>query len=200
MSAMDKSKFEKRVPVKRPTVILVTEGKVTEKQYFKMWARKLRTNFTLTIIDHKYTNPLGLVEVALQCKTEYANPDNPPIIWCIGDEDDHLKLKEALLKARANGISYALSIPCIELWFVLHFQDQTAHLNTKKVHSACKKHLKNYDKSLTEQHLELLFTNYQSARTRAIFAEKWHAAKYVDEESRNPSSNIWHLVDQLQKF
>ena len=64
------------------------------------------------------TSPIGTEPTA----TEY---------WCVIDVDQHANLVPAVEKAIANGISVAVSNPCVELWFILHFQDQTAEIDRK---------------------------------------------------------------------
>jgi hypothetical protein len=49
--------------------------------------------------------------------------------WCIFDVDDHPRLEEALALAAANGIKVALSSPCLEAWFLFHFELQTASIS-----------------------------------------------------------------------
>ena len=51
--------------------------------------------------------------------------------WCVIDVDQHANLVPAVEKAIANGISVAVSNPCVDLWFILHFQDQTAEIDRK---------------------------------------------------------------------
>lgn len=59
-------------------------------------------------------------------KDEYLRYDE---VWCVFDIDDHPKIADARQQARDNGIDLAISNPCFELWVLLHFQDQRAHIS-----------------------------------------------------------------------
>jgi hypothetical protein len=44
-------------------------------------------------------------------------------------------LHDAIRKAEANGIKLAVSSPCAELGFVLHFENQTAYVECSEAQS-----------------------------------------------------------------
>ncbi len=105
-------------------------------------------------------------------------------------------MPEALEKAAAYGIRVALSNPCIELWFILHFGDQTAHLKRVEAQSRSKK-LLGCDKALTPNALAELEGRYEDARSRA---RQLDAKNLGDDSPRhaNPSSNLWELIDRIR--
>jgi hypothetical protein len=43
------------------------------------------------------------------------------------DRDEHPNFARAIDLADRHGIKLAMSNPCLELWFILHFEDQTAY-------------------------------------------------------------------------
>ena len=54
-------------------------------------------------------------------------------VWCIFDVEwpqNHPNLDRAIARAREQGVRVAVSNPCFELWLALHFEDQTAWLDT----------------------------------------------------------------------
>jgi hypothetical protein len=62
--------------------------------------------------------------------------------WCVFDVEwpqNHPHLREAVQLAKDNGIRLAVSNPCFELWLILHFEDQTAHLNTDQAERRSRK-------------------------------------------------------------
>ena len=54
-------------------------------------------------------------------------------IWCVFDIDQHPNVSTAIHNARQSGVEVAVSNPCIELWLVLHVEDQTAHISRRNV-------------------------------------------------------------------
>jgi hypothetical protein len=69
-------------------------------------------------------------------------------IWCVFDVDEHPLLAEAKHQASANHIKTAISNPCFELWVLLHFQDQRAHIARSVVQSLCRERIPGYKKLL----------------------------------------------------
>ena len=72
--------------------------------------------------------------------------------WCVIDVDQHANLGPAVEKAITNGISVAASNPCVELWFILHYQHQAAEIDRKRAQAISKELLK-CDKVLDERAL-----------------------------------------------
>ena len=70
--------------------------------------------------------------------------------WCVIDVDQHANLGPAVEKAITNGISVAASNPCVELWFILHYQHQAAEIDRKRAQAISKELLK-CDKVLDER-------------------------------------------------
>jgi hypothetical protein len=117
-------------------------------------------------------------------------------IWCVFDENAHPHLREAMFKAEAHGINVAVSSPCIELWFVLHFEDQTAYIEREHAQSRARA-LLGCEKGLSLDALHTLGQRYEDARTRAIALDEKHAGDGSPPRS-NPSSEVWKFVDRIR--
>ena len=115
--------------------------------------------------------------------------------WCVIDVDQHPNLGPAVEKAIANGISVAVSNPCVELWFILHFQDQAAEIGRKRVQAISKELLK-CDKTLDEQALLALDERFLEARAKAKALDAKHLGDGRPPRS-NPSSGVWKLIDRI---
>ena len=115
--------------------------------------------------------------------------------WCVIDVDQHPKLVPAVEKAIANGISVAVSNPCVELWFVLHFQDQAAEIDRKRAQAISKKLLK-CKKVLDERALQALADGFPEAKARAKALDAMHFGDGRPARP-NPSSGVWRLVDRI---
>jgi hypothetical protein len=117
-------------------------------------------------------------------------------VWCVFDVDEHSHLAEAVRLAENNGINVAVSHPCFELWFILHYQDQTAHIERHPA-QARSKELTKCKKILTTKALEDLADRYQDAVKLAKALDKKHKGDGSPPRS-NPSSEAWKLVDRIR--
>jgi len=100
----------------------------------------------------------------------------------------------AAMKQRLLGIkdAYLLySNPCFELWYLLHFQNQTANLTSEE----CVSKLKNYNNSYKKGALdEKLKSKLADNKGKAISIAKRLA------EFCNPSTTVYKLVEELEEI
>jgi hypothetical protein len=104
---------------------------------------------------------------------------------------------DAIGKAEANGINLAVSNPCIELWFILHFEDQTTYLARHEAQSRSSEVL-GCGKNLTRKAMDRLFAEYETARNRAHALEAKHQGDGSPARS-NPSSSVRALIDSIRR-
>lgn len=181
-------------------LLVFVEGKVTEEEYLNFWHRRFRDRVTVEVHDFRGT-PKALVERAIEVKQK--NEKNArrgrgrahDEVWCVFDVDEHPHLAEAIDLARRHDINLAISNPCIELWFVLHFADQTAYIDRHAVQRQAKQ-LLGCDKSLTGAALELLGDGFDEAKARAQRLDEKHLGDGTQAPG-NPSSEVWRLVDVI---
>ena len=77
------------------------------------------------------------------------------------------------------------SNPCIELWFLLHYQNQTAEISTNNCINELKKNYKDYQKGNLSTKIKAYLSNYNEAYNRA---------KKLNYDN-NPSTDIYKLID-----
>ncbi|WP_449060961.1 RloB family protein [Planomonospora algeriensis] len=108
------------------------EGEASEPDYVGALKRlpEVRANTSVSIeIDPEQGVPLTLVKRAI----ERIRDDEVDECWCVFDVEwpqNHPNLRQAVRLADEHGIHLAVSNPCFELWLILHFEDQTAFMNT----------------------------------------------------------------------
>jgi hypothetical protein len=179
-----------------------SEGLKTESIYLTNWYRLHRDRVIITIAPHEHTTPFQLAESAVaERRRDFKEASRGrgsayDQYWCIFDVDEHPKVPEALELACANNINVALSSPCIELWFLIHFDKQTAYLGRREAQKRSKEIL-GCDKTLTRQALDRLVENYNAAKSHARALTEKHTG---DGSPRpwNPASDIWKLVDEIR--
>jgi len=119
----------------RPTILVVTEGEVTEPEYLHGLQRACRNPRVTIKVADQHGVPATLVRIAKQekqeaeARAERERDENLAYdsVWCIFDIDDHPAIGETKEMARDNGIRLAISNPCIELWLLLHFRDNPGY-------------------------------------------------------------------------
>ena len=126
MGKIKRTKLLEREHDRRDTklFIVATEGKETEKQYFRMFnSTRIKVEILATTEDGK-SSPEYVLERLDKCKKQYdLNEDD--MLWLVSDVDrwGDKKLSAACSQARQRGYNLAISNPCFEVWLTLHFED-----------------------------------------------------------------------------
>jgi hypothetical protein len=189
------------VPV-RPQILVFTEGERTEPDYVQAWHRRFR-GLVNVALDRRHGTPLTIVRHAVQAKRDDAREARGgqgqayDAIWCVFDVDEHPFMAETAELARAHEIHVALSNPCIELWFLLHFDDQRAHLDRHAAQRKADAHLGG-GKGLDDAAFGRLTERHAVARERAQRLEAMHDGNGTTFPG-NPHSGVWSLVDSLAR-
>ncbi len=143
------------------------------------WYRLYRARVIVTVDDF-HGAPLQLVQKAAnqqkldRREAARGRGDAFNEYWCVFDRDQHPKLPDAMQLAAARGIMVAFSNPCIELWFLLHFTDQRAELDTRTAQRCAERHL-GVRKQLTPSALDQLVARHDQARDRAQALDRKHS-------------------------
>ncbi len=214
---MAKGKIEKRGQRPRkvkPVILIVTEGSQTEPKYFEHY-RNRQTNIDIRVIGSRTnageTDYVNLIRKAVEYQSKNEISDsNGDTVWVIADGDvnynnpDPVNTKDNLLsKARkmANdkGIRLALSNPCFEFWYLLHFQYTTGFLkNYSSVKNILHTHLKGYEKSADVY--EQLAAHTVKAIQNAKQVEQYHIQNGCDKPfgiKVNPFTDVYQLIESL---
>jgi hypothetical protein len=190
-----------RAEVRRQILVFV-EGAHADEEYIVNWHRLNRTHVRVTIAEERGA-PTMLVDLAVKAKSDAARDERRrrgavwDEIWCVFDAAEHLDLREAIVKAEANGVNVAVSDPCIELWFILHFEEQTAHIGSADARLRSSVLLSCLD-GLSDAALDELAARYLDARTRAKALDEQRSADGAPPHS-NPSTDVWKLVERIRE-
>ncbi len=187
----------------RPKILVVCEGISTEPRYFKDLIRDFRVSLVEIVVDDRGGVPKTLVERAVEEKRKSEllarrTGDSSlkyEEIWCVYDVDEHPKLQDARQQAEAHGIRIAVSNPCFELWFLLHFRDQSAHIEREAASRTCAEHMRGYVKLATYKELA---PHFELAVSRAVALEARHLEN--GNPGTNPSTGVVHLASRLRQL
>ena len=104
--------------------IVATEGKETEKQYFRMFnSTRIKVEILATTEDGKSSPEYVLERLDIFKKQYDLNEDD--MLWLVSDVDrwGDKKLSDVCSQARQRGYNLAISNPCFEVWLTLHFEN-----------------------------------------------------------------------------
>lgn len=183
-----------------PLILVVCEGQITEPQYIHGFS--VARGVTTVRLDVRAPggDPLALVKRAIKvrdtARAEARRADDEDLAydqsWCVVDVDQHPQLDEARALAAKSGLELAISNPCFELWLLLHFADQSAHLPVADAARKLTRYLPGYDKHLRFADLD---GGYADAVRRAVALERRH--QEMDSASGNPSTGVYRLMQRI---
>ena len=202
--------FRRRRPsvAPRACVLLVCEGEKTEPHYFKSLRKELRlTTLEVEIVGQgaaPKTVVKKAVELARARKQEVRlgrDGLNYDYVWCVFDVEQRCKnpsLQPALKQAVDNGVDVALSNPCFEYWFLIHFTEcGKAPVNCEGVVRELHKHLPNYAKA--QDVFGRLWPGVDNAIRRAKAREDSHCRAGTSRIEMDPSTEVYRVVELLRK-
>lgn len=197
-------KLAKRAPY--DVVLIVCEGSKTEPNYFSDLRKHLRlSNANIVIADKTTgTDPFSIVNFAIKKYNEDKNPIYD-YVFCVLDKDKHSTYDKALDKIRGTRLKKATihainSIPCFEIWILLHYVYTTRSFsaagdasNCELVVSEIKHYIPDYQKGSRDIYAKLS-DKMDTAITNTKRLESFHETSGTD----NPSTKVHELVEYLQ--
>jgi hypothetical protein len=190
---------------RNPVVYLICEGSETEIRYFKKF-RSRGCNIDIIPISSQYKSADRFVQKA---RATMGNnpyyPDDGDIIWCVFDRDDNTNemLAKAKRIAMKEGYQIAFSNPSFEVWFLLHFHNQTAPVEDCDAAIKLLKqkgHLEQYEKNkdVYEQLKPLQSMAIERSKNRISALEK--ERQEVISRQSNPVTSVSELVEYLNSM
>lgn len=184
------------------------EGKKSEPLYFKALCEEL--NLKSVTIEGSGACYQAVVEHALESqkrrkreakKTHSHNWGKEEFdeVWCVFDferAEDKPSLYRAVDKAEAHGLNLAISAPCFEFWYLLHFKYTTKPFqNASEVIKLLKTFIPDYDKTTP------VFDKLSGYTDKAIVrAKKLRKNQTLEGKYPNPSTQVDKLVEALKKM
>lgn len=204
-----KRRSAQRAPYKR--ILIVCEGEKTEPHYFG----EIRKEHRLTTANVQVwpsalgTQPLQVVEYAELLFREGdldkgILPKTFDHVCAVFDRDDHGTYHNALAKTDAlNGklrndsgeyipFQAIASVPCFELWLLLHFEDVHAPIHRDEVYTRLKHYLPGYDKGQPGY-----WAATQGQLEQAIDRAEARVATTTAHDGTEPYTRVHQLVSLL---
>lgn len=198
--------LKRRVATRRPrkTLVVFCEGEKTEPDYLEALKREPEVRDVAAVdlrveTSHGGSVPLTLVTLAIQERVRSVREEGEiDEFWCVFDVEwpiNHPDLKDALRLALRSHIRVAVSNPCFELWLALHFQDQSAWLDTEAACRLRRRHDGTMDKRLDGP---LYMPRRTAAARRAAALDKRHGENQTLFPHDNPSSGMYKLLISVE--
>lgn len=198
-------------------ILIVTEGRVTEPNYF----REIRSTFRLQTTNVQVlpggegTAPLQVVNYAERLFLKGSTEKN--IVKCafekvyiVFDRDRHPSYFDALQKVESINRKYKndmgrqvdfiaiASVPCFEIWFLLHFEDIYAFTDRGDILMRLLRYIPGYSKGSKG-----LFTKLRDVQNMAIERAEALRGRGYRADSDNPVqpfTDVDRLVCELEAF
>jgi len=184
-------------------VLIVCEGEKTEPGYFEGLKRAYRlSGANIKVVSGEGSDPVSIVKHARR-KLEQDGYDRA---FCVFDRDGHVNYQEALdlvansapgKKGRLAAIS---SVPCFEIWVLLHFGHSAAPFSASGGRSACDNVVRAIRGHIPEYHKAMagLFESLQPHLEAAVTHGRRLARHNDDTGSSNPATKVHELVGYLR--
>ena len=201
--------LRRRASVKKPRarILIVCEGAKTEPNYFDFLKKQLGLSAIEVEVCGKECGSAAISVVKFAKDKIDTVPFSPKRdeydeVWCISDVEAPIQdptLDDAIRMAKSSGITIALSNPCFEYWYILHYRKTSPYMNkNKEVIKILKKYYPNYDKG-SDDILAVIYHKTTEAINNAaeISVEKiWG----TDLRKCNPSTDVYRIVERLQQI
>jgi hypothetical protein len=195
-------------------VLIVCEGSKTEPNYFNEIRRELRlpTTRVLAIPSEAGSEPMRVVSYA---EDLFRNGDRHhridkkafDRIFVVFDRDEHKNYHAALDRADSldgtmrneekTPVSFEaiVSVPCFELWLLLHYQDVHAPITRFKALEELQRHFPAYAKNARNVYADLkAYLANADRRAREL------SQKNSPRNGEEPYTTVYKLVDALMRL
>ena len=211
--AEPKERYRRPTPslVELDRVLIVTEGKKTEPDYFQ----RLVDEFDLTSADVvRIVGGGGAAPISVYEKTKSIvdSDEDYEHIYCVFDRDKHSSYDRAIekislmasnRKLKGKTVMAITSVPCFEFWYMLHvFETAKIYETAAKLIADLMKHelFKKYNKKDCEEFFEKIASMRNEAKKRAERILKDAKRTSQREYHEEPSTRVHLVVNALEKI
>ena len=199
--------YRRKGAIREPydVVLIVCEGEKTEPGYFDGLKRAHRLSSAhIKIVSGEGSDPVSIVKHARR----ELEQDGYDRAFCVFDRDGHVNYQEALdlvansAPGRKGRLAAITSVPCFEIWVLLHFVYSAAPFSASGGRSACdnvvraiRGHMPGYQKALAN-----LYEQLQPRVDNAVTNGNRLAQHNLDTRSENPATKVHELVKYLREL
>ena len=189
-----------------PYTYIVSEGTKTEPYYIEAMAQVINEKYRefstgkFVVVEGTGRNTKGLLEYARANVAR--NFPQAEVVWLMYDKDDfpldNFDNTQYSAEGKKDVREYrvAWSNECIELWFLLHFQELSVNVGREKYREL----LKGYCQY--EKNMKSIYDVLRDKTPIAIARAKRQYEAYGDTapSQRCPATRVYQLVEELQNY
>ncbi len=198
----------------KSVIAIITEGRETEPLYFRHFNSREKSIRVLVIENKASGADTDLKSLLLKAASYKAqnllSPKKGDAVWIVADGDvdyttpgapeaKNRALSEARKQAKSHEIQLAISNPCFELWYYLHFEYSTGFLKDYEAVKSKLTHLPEYEKN--QDVFERIAVHTDDAIQRAKRLEQYHldnGEALPLSLDANPFTEVYRLVEQIK--
>lgn len=181
-----------RIRKERRRLLIVTEGRVTEQQYFEGLIQHFRSSGA-QIAGCTVRPGGGEPSLVLDCARDIVARSTSEFdeVWIVVDVDEHSKLESVLRECAAGGERAAVSNPSFEVWLLWHYDQIDRAQTSQTLARELAKHGFSRKKHIP--------TNFPFSRVgdAVEYASGGRRAVGVNQTGANPSCGLPHLVGKI---
>lgn len=185
-------------------VLVAYEGEnKTEKNYFDNFLGRDK-NYIIKSVPGNETDPINLVKQTIKkvkdLELDLSLDDKAFCIFATDTKlEKNVQIEAAIKMSKKNNIIPIVSSPCVELWFLLHYEYTTAMVSSNEVIERLKRYYPKYEKNCN------IYPDIKDKTNKAIDNSK-KLEKYQKQNNRklqtveaNPYTEIYKIVEELIK-
>jgi RloB-like protein len=193
----------KRPPYTR--VLIVCEGAKTERNYFEDIRKKNRIpSAHIYVTPADGTQPRQVVDYAEEKFLETREYD---VIYAVFDRDDHTTYADAINRAAAldgklrnderKPVQFVAvpSVPCFELWLLLHYADIQAFHHRARIIDFLGTHIPGYKKGMDN-----IYATTETLLSQALERAQRLVARFGPLPGTDPYTRVHEVVELLRSI
>ena len=188
---------------KRVILVSYEEKNKTERNYFSNFLGRDK-DYTIKSVPGNETDPVYLIRQTIQkVKDLGLDLSEDDKAYCIFDADinkeKNVQIISAIKLAKDNNIIPIVSTPCVELWFLVHYEYTTAMISSDDVIIRLKKYYPKYEKNC-DIYPDII-DKINNAINNSKKLEKYHHLnnKKLQMVEANPYTEMYKIVEELIK-
>jgi RloB-like protein len=168
----------------RRTVLILTNGQRTEVDYFEALKTESWVAADKVTVKFLRGDPNEVVNRAAAIRDDSTYSE----AWAVCDLDE-FDVTAAYASADDHDVALALSVPCFEVWLLLHVTEKCPGFNSAtQVSDYLEKHVRGWGKT------KLNFTDFQAGVSAAVT----RAQRLGKPPEANPSTAVWQVIESLR--
>jgi hypothetical protein len=151
----------------------------------------------------KYSDQYHIVKEALALQTNVQNSILYDHIWCVYDCDTLLgsiphDFEKLYQQGKENNIEFAESMPCFEIWFLLHYTTPKSHYqNQAGVINDLRAYINDYSKEQSWLYAKNLYFELKNKQKDAVV--KASSLPKPRHDANDTGTSVYTLIKQLLK-